>query len=404
MRITRAAKVAAFPLIVLALVALVACQGGPGTKGDKGDKGDMGKPGHTGGPGVDTLTARGTDPVLVIIDNVKNVSNAELIGSLPGPMDMSVHFRGGYGPITYSPSMVPNSTSTFIVDKLDKDTGILTIKLRTAGDNEPMGDYTIADAAAVDASVITVRAKDVEGNFADRAVHILTNKAPTVPNPTTPWAATVGTEMRADKAVLACSSFNNSPILAANTAHQCTLDATTAEFLDDTGDTLMLSVVGASSKAFVAADGFKLTITGLASTWNPKGGSGTGAHEPAEVMIRATDRNDLSVKRLLAITVDAAPAVKRTIPNRTLEDDGVVFIAAVGIANFFSDDSNDAVTVVTPAATSDSDVATALVDNAGNLAVTPLNSGTATITVTGTEGTTLNQQVKTSFTVTVTAR
>ena len=42
MRITRAAKVAAFPLIVLALVALVACQGGPGTKGDKGDMGDAG--------------------------------------------------------------------------------------------------------------------------------------------------------------------------------------------------------------------------------------------------------------------------------------------------------------------------------------------------------------------------
>ena len=50
MRITRAAKVAAFPLIVLALVALVACQGGPGTKGDKGDKGDMGDAGQ---PGMD---------------------------------------------------------------------------------------------------------------------------------------------------------------------------------------------------------------------------------------------------------------------------------------------------------------------------------------------------------------
>ena len=318
-------------------------------------------------------------------------------------MDMSVHFRGGYGPITYSPSMVLNSTSTFIVDKLDKDTGILTIKLRIAGDTEPMDDYMIDNAAAADASVITVRAKDVEGNFADKAVHILTNKAPTAP-PTTPWIATVGTEMRADKAVLACSSFINTAIDEANTAHQCTLDATATEFLD-AGDILTLTVVRASSKASVAADGFKLTITGLASTWNPKGGTGgAGAHEPAEVMIRATDRNDLYVERLLAITVDAAPAVKRTIPNRTLEDDGVVFIAAVGIAKFFSDDSNTPVDVVMSVATSDSDVAMALVDDKGDLVVTPRNSGTATITVTGMEGTTLGQQVKTSFTVTVTAR
>jgi hypothetical protein len=319
-------------------------------------------------------------------------------------MDMSVRFRGGYEPITYSSSMVENSTSTFIVDKLDKDTGILTIKLRTAGDTEPMDDYTIADAADVSASVITVRAKDAEGNVADRAVHILTNKAPTAPGPTTPWDATVGTEMRADKAVLACSSFTGT-IPAANTAHQCTLDATATEFLDDTGDTLTLSVVRASSKASVAADGFKLTITGLASTWNPTGGAqDTGAHEPADVMIRATDRNGLYVERALVITVDAAPAVKRTIANRTLKDDGVVFIAARGIANFFSDDSNADVEVVTPAGTSESDVATAVVDSDGHLAVTPLNPGTTTITVTGMEGTDLDQQVKTTFTVTVNAR
>ena len=38
MRITRAAKVAAFPLIVLALVALVACQGAPVTKVFPGDR------------------------------------------------------------------------------------------------------------------------------------------------------------------------------------------------------------------------------------------------------------------------------------------------------------------------------------------------------------------------------
>ena len=48
MRITRAAKVAAFPLIVLALVALVACQGGsaPRAKGDRGPRLDP-------GPGTD---------------------------------------------------------------------------------------------------------------------------------------------------------------------------------------------------------------------------------------------------------------------------------------------------------------------------------------------------------------
>ena len=46
MRITRAAKVAAFPLIVLALVALVACQGPVGAAGAQGAAGAPGAPGR----------------------------------------------------------------------------------------------------------------------------------------------------------------------------------------------------------------------------------------------------------------------------------------------------------------------------------------------------------------------
>ena len=55
MRITRAAKVAAFPLTALILVALVACQGPIGPAGAAGGKGDPGAPGADGDPSAGNM-------------------------------------------------------------------------------------------------------------------------------------------------------------------------------------------------------------------------------------------------------------------------------------------------------------------------------------------------------------
>ena len=401
MRFTRAAKVAAFPLTALILVALVACQGpaGPagttGTTGTQGPTGPTGPTGGTGGPGFDTLTARGTGPLVVLINDGKAADDSAVIGPLPDPIDMSMHFRGGYEPVTYAAKMVDASESTFTGD-IDPDTGILTIKLRDEDDTETMNQYEIG-TNPTQANEITVTAKDAESNEAMMLVHVLANKAPVAPQPGEVWATSVGTEMRADKKVVVCQDEANAAIAATDTAHQCTVEAGASEFTDD-GD-FVLSVVETSSMVSVSADGKKLTITGLASTWDAD--ADPAADDPAEVMIRATDKNGLYVDRALEITVDAAPTVKRQIQNRTIKDNAGATIVARNFVNFFDDDQSDLVATDISYEESDANTATATT-NGANLEITPLNPGTTMITVTIEEPDGFEQKVSQTFMVTVT--
>lgn len=242
--------------------------------------------GDTGEPGIDTLTARGTDALVVLINDGENAQQAAVIGSLPDPIDMTTHFRGGYEPITYSTSMETGSTSTF-TGEIDKDTGVLTIKLRDATDTDPAGQYEL-NTTATEANAITVTATDDEGNTATKMVNVLTNKAPVGDTPGTAWGVNVGTEVRADKEVVACLA---TPAAAddANTIHRCTVEgAGSGIFTDDNTNDFVLSVMSTSSKATVTADGKTLTITGLESTWDTD--LDPDAHTPAEVTIRATEQ------------------------------------------------------------------------------------------------------------------
>ena len=116
MRITRAAKVAAFPLTALILVALVACQGpaGPagaaGGKGDPGTPGAMGTAGNTGTPGVDAFqAATGVDATLL---NPKDVVDEDgvALASLESEdttkeyeLDLAPFFVGGLSGREYTP-------------------------------------------------------------------------------------------------------------------------------------------------------------------------------------------------------------------------------------------------------------------------------------------------------------
>ncbi len=115
------------------------------------------------------------------------------------------------------------------------------------------------------------------------------------------------------------------------------------------------------------------------------------------------NKGGLYAERTLQITVDAAPTVKTTIANRTYEDDGTAKVAARNIHKFF-DDIETTLTVsdvITPAESSDENVATAAV-NGNNLEVTPLNPGTTMITVTIDESGGYQQAVSQTFMVTVT--
>ena len=415
-RTDRAAKIAAIPLTALILVVLLAACPGPagpagdaGVKGDKGntgDKGDIGATGPTGKPGIDTLTERDTGKALVIlINDGTSATNTAVIGTLPGPIDMSAQFRGGYAPIKYSHSMNPatNNTSTFEVDKLDPDTGMLTIKLRTASTTSTDNLYTISNPDAANANVITITATDAEGNEATKKVHILTNKKPTTPNIGTAWATNVGTEMRDKKEVVACLA-TLAEVNAANTIHQCTLTVAlnSGDDFQDDGE-IVLSVVSSSSKARVTVDKMKLTITGLASTWDKDQG-GSGAHVPAKVTIRATDKGGLYSERTLSITVDSAPTVKKRIQPATIKigATGTAQILARDVHTFFNDVETTlaASDLVTEVKSSDMNVATASITNDG-LSVVPKNPGTTTLTVTIDETDGYQQKVSQTVTVTV---
>jgi hypothetical protein len=333
---------------------------------------------------------------VVLINDGKAADDSAVIGPLPDPIDMSMHFRGGYEPVTYAAKMVDASESTFTGD-IDPDTGILTIKLRDEDDTDTMDQYMLS-TTATEANAITVTAKDDEGNEAMKMVHVLTNKAPVVAGqPNDVWSTSVGTEMRADKEVVVCQDEANAAIAATDTAHQCTVEAGGSEFTDD-GD-FVLSVVETSSMVSVNADGKKLTITGLASTWDAD--ADPAADDPAEVMIRATDKNGLYVDRALEITVDAAPTVKRQIQNRTLKDEGMAVDVARSIATFFADAETDLGATDIGHESSDETTATVSLES-GNLQVTPLNPGTTMITVTATETSGYEQSVSQTFMVTVT--
>ena len=72
MRITRAAKVAAFPLTALVLVALIACQGPAGPAGAAGAKGDTGASGSDGAPGPAGIDAPPNMPPTLKADKMLN--------------------------------------------------------------------------------------------------------------------------------------------------------------------------------------------------------------------------------------------------------------------------------------------------------------------------------------------
>jgi hypothetical protein len=337
---------------------------------------------------------------VVLINDGKAADDSAVIGPLPDPIDMSMHFRGGYEPVTYAAKMVDASESTFTGD-IDPDTGILTIKLRDEDDTDTMDQYMLS-TTATEANAITVTAKDDEGNEAMKMVHVLTNKAPVVAGqPNDVWSTSVGTEMRADKKVVACQDTPDSEVADTDTAHKCTVGGGNEEFTDD-GD-FTLSVTKTSSMASVMADGKKLTITGMSSTWDAD--LDTPAHVPAEVMIRATDKNGLYAERALRITVDAAPSVKRQIQNRTIEDDAGPTVVARNIVNFFEDAESTLAVSDISYKSSDADTAIAANgsgDNEGHLVVTPLNPGTTMITVTIEEAGGFEQMVSQTFMVTVT--
>ena len=323
---------------------------------------------------------------------------------------MSAYFRGGYAPVAYAASMLEgdgeNSQNGAFKGSIEKGTSMLKIAFRDtatiAGTTPVPASARSVDTSQASNSIVTVTATDAEGNIATKVVHILSNRAPLTPNPGTVWTTNVGTEVREKKKVVTCPTNFQTAVAAANTPHQCTVEASADQFTDD-GD-YVLSVVGSNSKVAITADKKKLTITGLMSTWDKDKQGGAG-HVPAEVTIRATDENGLSAERKLQINVDSAPTVETQIPNRTFKEGKADGVAARNIVGFFKDDSSTLAVSDVTVTSSKVHVATVSIAGTDNddVIINALNPGSTEITVTMTEpDQTLGQAVSQKFTVTVT--
>jgi hypothetical protein len=156
-----------------------------------------------------------------------------------------------------------------------------------------------------------------------------------------------------------------------------------------------------------AEDG-KLTLTGLASTWDED--ADPAADDPVEVDVMAMDEGGLSLEVTFMLSVNAPPTlsdaaadVARSVEFTLGATTGNVLINQAGAVALFDDPEND--TVV--AAFESSNTAIITVDAAAGT-VTPVSRGTTKITVTGTTGVQgtphddgLGQSAKIEYTVTV---
>ncbi len=186
MRITRAAKVAAFPLTALILVALIACQGPAGPAGAAGGKGDIGAQGPAGKDALPPLAS-------VLIDTVY-FALPQAAGTEDDPVptndvDVSEGFTGGTAEgRTYKLGAVANSGQfTGFSYELDGS----TLKLKMDEQEVPAGTDLIEDIT------IPIQAADTNGAVATTTVIVRGNVVPVVASATTDIELTVGLQAAA---------------------------------------------------------------------------------------------------------------------------------------------------------------------------------------------------------------
>ena len=195
MRITRAAKVAAFPLIVLALVALIACQGPIGNTGETGETGEIGKTGPPGGTGdtgdrgpmgYSALIMKVGVDTLVTINDGKDADNMPTLGVGTEMRAMASFFSGGSNMVTFSAAAIAAAADEMMnMADVSDDGTTVSIKLKAgAGEYDPMNGY-----------VVRITAKDeVLGVTQTQDLMVVRNSAPVaggsaIPSPHHRYAA-----------------------------------------------------------------------------------------------------------------------------------------------------------------------------------------------------------------------
>ena len=394
MRITRAAKVAAFPLIVLALVALIACQGPAGVKGAAGTDGTDGAPGAAGVPGSTGQVGPAALAGLKVdaeLDNLKDGAASDIV------VDLNDYFGGGATPYSFNLKAVPPDDD-FVTAKVDGT--MLTLKLTI-----PSGGEFNADGADgfTDGKSVTVVAVDANGATAEGTVTVKPNRAPRPADGVTVNAdgevtngdLTLGTQ-DADSARMDgffdCKKFN-----------ECVITI----FLDDAKVTRSVTEPATSSNfSWGRNDDGMIVLTGLSTTWvadadDTQDGDQPG-DKPIAVKIKVEDSNELSIEATIMVSVNAAPTESKGAGAvvRTLE-------VGVGSADtgtltgspdsLFADTEGDMRTVTFA---SGNEAVAAVAESTG--VVTGVARGAATITATATsDADGLLQTAEVEFSVTV---
>jgi hypothetical protein len=409
MRFTRAAKVAAFPLLAMVLVvALIACQAGPPGKDATAVPGTTGTTGTTGAMGVNALNPVAGDDVIFNDKALPAVFAAADVRTI----DLDPYFVGGNRvgiKYTMSPLPLPSGLMPAMGVAITDNMLVVT----------PDGDTAPAGNNVYDNRHVIIRATDADDRIADNVIAIRRNRAPTGTGTTADIR--IGTQpdpiMAADQPLLFGAPLDNWTCSSFNT---CTLDLAESNIMDDIPpDMLMYTGTPADSDSFsVGPAAMGITVTGKAAT-----AAGvtviTNAMDTGMLEVAEDDRPEFDV------TVDAQPIKVRDIADAVLERYGIGGIqylgraATAGLPAFFQDpeeetlsftfsyDDDTIVIARTMEDNHDGDPATPMVEV---IELRSLNVGTAVVTVRATEpiggteganGIGIGQYVEGTFTVTV---
>ena len=411
MNIARAAKGAASLLMVFGLVALVACQAGPaGTPGAKGDKGDTGAAGAAGAPGPAALQAKGdADARYLILINNGGTDAAPAVGDVTKPStsaDVTALFVGGTAPITYT---ISTAASGGPFTASIKDNMIVVGKRSgTSGNLVDPGSYTVG-------TTLQVRATDANGATVTKNVAIRANRKPLVEGGTTHVRrhVVVGTQSedmgptsdpdfykaKNVATIMDLRSYSGTAAAPAQANPYFSDDGEDSGGKDeDLGDHTLeiVKLVRGAGDAGNAADHLTaelvagengdaangLKLTGLKSTWDSS--ATPPAHVPVVVTLKATDPAGLSAETTITVIVDGAPEQNTAPPASAVKRaNGTQGILIRGVDGFYKDPEQAAAgtgllvaagdVVVTPATSGAGTI------DSGNLALTPNNPGTATV-------------------------
>jgi hypothetical protein len=374
MRITRAAKVAAFPLIVLALVALIACQGPAGIDGKDGTPGAPGAPGSTGSTGSTGDEGPQGDPGFPALAPVADADVVHIDMDTKGKVtvDLSDYFAGGVGDVTDRTYAVVSTTDV-------ADTGITEPK--TADISGSVLTLTVADEPSnFDEVTVEVKATDTAMVSETNSVVIRRNQAPmAVSGEITPLTIGLQTDEH-EEAITAdsdfmCSAFNVCSLTVAELDSQFNNDGSENDALDDLRYSAT-SAIPAIVKVETASDG-SIEITGLTKL--------AEADEPVEITVTATDSNGLTAEKKFDVTVDQPPELSTALPTLRRRVGTVQTYAVFDIDDHFNDpeSATGGVTYVDMSGESSDPLLATLSEDNGVVSVSvPANAhGTATITL-----------------------